>query len=183
MQTAPDWFVEKLRLEFDGRFRIRWSLARKEWVIENKVDRAKVVPKYVRDIDDELIRARDGYEFVLSVRPGDRMPCRSTKCMATVPVPVFKFAEVRCQSCRTVHDATGYFPLNDMLLEWLRRIDPDRGGIKRVMQSVDEKMRQRDLARERELSNYNEAVGKDYFNRIVGIQQVGYTGKEHMWDR
>jgi hypothetical protein len=182
VEQAPAWFVERLQSEFAGRFRIRWSVKSHEWHIEQKVGRAIIPPIHIGALDDDRIRAADGYDHVLTVRPGDRMPCKNTKCMADVPVPTFKFAEVRCPDCRTVHDVTGYFPLNDMLLEWLRRIDPERGGLERVLASVDEKMRLRDITRERALSNHIEASTKEHWNFIAGIPSVGYTGKEKMWE-
>lgn len=178
MEQAPAWFVQALKHEFDDRLRIRWSLANHEWHVEQKAFYPVPPLESITSIDDAGIRAQDGYEFVLTVRPGDRMPCRNVNCWEDLRVPLRAFKEVKCQGCGTVHDVTGFFPLNDQLLQWLRRIDPIRGGTQRVLESVTAKMEKRDRDREREMSNHVEAVTKEYWSYIAGIQSVGYTGNE-----
>lgn len=175
---APQEFVERLERMFDGRLRIRWSQSQREWHIEQKVGFGRIPPARIDEGSDDLIRARDGYHFVMAVRQGDRMPC--PKCGLTLRVPVRDTVDVHCGYCklrgRTSSVVCGYWPLDDTLLTHLRKIDPTRDV---------------DLAAEADAQNVlllksmeddavaaGNAEASDLYNRIVGIPQVGYTGKE-----
>lgn len=182
MRNAPDDFQSRLKREFDGRLRIRWSTGKGEWHIEHKVGRAVVPPSPVDETDDEHIRARDGYMFVMAIREGDRMPCPG--CGTELRVPILKTAEVKCTYCKLSGKdgryPAAYYPLEgDMLIERLREIDPFRGRGKVIAGMMDQRNKAIMQSRERELTNTIEASTKDNWNRIAGIPSVGYTGREH----
>jgi hypothetical protein len=178
--NIPIDFARRLQDEFNGRLRVRWSVARQEWHIEQRVGRAALPPFRISEIDDRLIRYRDGYAFVMAIRPGDRMPCPT--CHLTVKVPVLKTGEAVCSHCqfkgRDGRYKAAYFPLNDILLEHLRKIDPERGGIERVTAEADQALVQRERSIERNTKNQIEAGIKEDIRRVLQIPQVGYTGKE-----
>ena len=174
---APRDFVKRLSSEFPY-IRIRWSEKREAWQIEEQVGRGALPPIHIDPFDDNLIRAKDGYWFICEVRPGTKMPCPS--CKATLAVPVLEFAEVRCEQCiskgKDGRYPAGYFPLGEMLLEHLRRTDPLRGAIQRLAAEADKANQLILKQKARSLHNLNEDIGKDSFNRMVGIPQFGYTG-------
>src|SRR5512133_3739880 len=98
MRDAPGGFARRLREEFRGRLRVRWSTQRREWQIEQKVGRAALPTRRIDESDDRSIRARDGYALVCAVRDGDRMPCPT--CGETLRVPILTFAETICPVCK-----------------------------------------------------------------------------------
>jgi hypothetical protein len=176
---APKDFTRRLDEVFAGRLRIRWSLRNGEWHIEQKVGRAAHPPYRIAEEDDSLIRARDGYAFVMAIRPGDRMPCPIDGL--TLKVPVLHTAEVRCDYCRMKgregRFKAAYYPLGENLIDHLKRIDPERNGHRELVDASDHANKVMLAAKERELSNTIEASTKDHFTSLVGIQSCGYTGK------
>lgn len=179
--TAPYYVVERLKSEFENRLRIRWSFKRHEWQIEAKVARAVDPASFVDSADDEHIRARDGYAFVMSIRPGDRMPCPD--CGFEISVPVLQTAEAVCSYCRLRgrdgRHRAAYYPLDsELLFEHLRRLDPIRGWRDRIARAADARNKAILAARERDAMNQVEAATKDHWNKMVGIPMTGYTGKE-----
>lgn len=179
MEYAPKDFTDRLERVFDGRLRIRWSVKRHEWRIEQKVGRAALLPIHVGEGDDDLICARDGYAYVLTVRPGTKMPCPD--CGQDMDVPALRFAETVCEWCRfsgkAAQHLAAYFPLSDLLIDHLKKISPERQS-KVVTRSLDARNAALLKAKQREIENEGEAGIKDQWNKIVGIEQVGYTGKE-----
>ncbi len=118
---------------FGSRLRLRWSVRFAAWFIEEQVGRAALLPIRVEEWDDGLICARDGYRPVMMIQPGTKMACRS--CHLPIPVPVMETAEARCDAClRRNIDArfmTSYYPLGEVLIDHLRRIDPEaQAGLK-----------------------------------------------------
>lgn len=178
---APQDFIDKLHTQSDGELRIRWSDGRGEWHIEQRVGRAVLEPSPVNRFDDEHIRARDGYVFVLAVRTGDRMPCPD--CGIELKVPLLHFAEVKCDYCRlNGRDGrfpAGFFPLSDALLIHLRRLDPKRTWRADVKTQLDQRNKLMMASKEREYGNHIESVTKDYYNDMVGIGQWGYNSSAH----
>lgn len=176
---APSEFCKRLERQHQGRLRIRWSSKAGEYHLEEKVGRASLPPIRIEEGRDDLIRARDGYAFVLAVRPGDRMPC--PRCRATLKVPVFEVGEVRCSTCsaredRNVAYKAAYWPLGESLLEYLRKIDPLTGGIERVVGEADAYNRKREATQQRDLKNLGESAILDDYSQLMGIPMVGYTG-------
>lgn len=180
----PESFADRLKRDFDGRLRIRWSKALGEFHIEQKVGRAALPPTYISEWDDDLIRARDGYMYVMAIRPGDRMPCPD--CHLTIKVPVMRTAEAVCSYCRMKgRDGrwrAAYYPLGDLLLDHLKKIDPTRRFREELTKAADRKNKAIMAAKEREASNIIEASTKENWTQLVQIQSVGFSGKEKMWD-
>jgi hypothetical protein len=178
--TISDSFVERLRKTFDGRLRVRWSVKEREYRIEQRVGRAAPIPIFIEADRDDLICAQDGYDYVLSIRPGDRMPC--PVCHWTeLRVPVRDFAKLTCEYCEAKgHKANvtaGYWPLDDSLIDHLRMLDPHRGAQLDLARAIDERNA---LREEREIDSaidQGHAGASDHYNNLVGIEQVGYTGK------
>jgi hypothetical protein len=178
---APTEFAKKLHDQSDGELRIRWSDKRQEWHVEQRVGRAILEPSPVDSQDDEHVRARDGYVFVLAVRTGDRMPCPD--CGIELKVPILQFAEVCCSYCRMRgrdgRIPAGHFPLGDALLQHLRRIDPKRTWRAEVKEQLDERNRRLVASRERDYSNHIEATTLENYRDLVGIGQWGYNSSAH----
>ncbi len=186
--NAPEEFVERLEREFGQKYRVRWSDARNEWHVEQKIRRgiaegfANVALKNTqqrRNREDDLIRARDGYVLTMSVNAGNHTYCH--ECNTKMSVPSFETAVIFCPFCRLKgrqrHQVAGYFPLGDSLIDHLRKIDSERGGTDRVVAEVDRSNQWMLAQNERKFRNHIEAGVKDRFNRLVGIQQTGYTGR------
>lgn len=178
---APEWFVSALTQQSGGRLRIRWSLKRGAWHIEQQVGRAALPPLRISEADDGMIRARDGYWFVMELRPGDRMPC--PKCHLTIKVPVMQFGEAICLYCKYKGNGAHrykacYYPLGDMLLEHLRKIDPHNDGLRRIQEEVTTDDARRVAADDKDLSTHVEDVIKDNLNSLFDVGHTGYTGKE-----
>ena len=177
----PQSFRDRLQTDFDGRFRMRWSDARGEFHLEQKLSTAQILEPPLRPdgtwdtYNDDYIRSRDGYGYVMSVRQGDRMPCM--RCRRTVKVPIRETREAVCRGCNKRHKAA-FSPLDDLLLLHLRWIDPLSGGIDRVRKYVNERNAQHERSRDNAAYGEIDAATADNFGRLFDIQQVGYTGRE-----
>ena len=138
-----------------------------------------MLPFRLDEEDDSLIRARDGYWLFLEFTPGDRMPCPT--CGATLHVPHCKTAEVACQPCKQ-HGRDGrhwasYWPLGEVLIDYIKKCNPERGGISVIKAECDAENHTRLAQAERDFQNYNEAIWSEAHPQVVGIPQVGYTGR------
>lgn len=174
---VPPDFARQFFREFPD-YRIRWSFAKRCWLIEQKCGRGSLKPIHIDPHDDQLIRAKDGYWLVMEIQPGDRMPC--PVCDNTVKVATRRFSEARCENCiahgRDGRFMAGHYPFGESLLEHLRHTDPLRGGVQRLQREADAANQRRLAAAERETQRIVEAGTKDAFSRIFDIQSVGYTG-------
>lgn len=176
--NAPSQFSQLLHQAFDGRLRIRWSSRLNEWHIEQRVGRPLFPPHHISEGDDDGIRARDGYHYVMSVRTGDRMPC--PECGLQLSVPVMDTWDIKCGYCaskgRTRSVIAGFWPLNDRLIAHLQKIDPNRDvDIAGETDAANRCLLQR---QEDDAMRPGEAYVNDRYNRLVGIEQTGWTGKE-----
>ena len=182
MDIAPAHFVNQLEQVFEGRLRIRWSHSAHEFHIEQRVARGLVnFPAAMTD--DEHIRLRDGYFYVMSIRSGDRMPC--PRCALTLHVPLREIKELSCSRCQAKglehRVAAGYFPLDDTLITYLQGMDPLKGMSKALRSKVDAHNEKHTAAKRQHVLDQTYAAGSDDFARIAGIPSVGHTGKEVMW--
>ena len=182
--NAPRDFVRRLEREHLGRLRIRWSKAWGRWEIEEKVGRAALAPFRLSEIDDSHIRARDGYAYVMSIMPGDRMAC--PRCHTTLKVPIMELKEIICDYCRFKGRDGGvyasYWPLGEKLLEHLWKISPYTGrDAKRAAQEADRE----NEARQAAIDKKTEAEGYDYLYQAAldQLPKIGYTGPTPMWDQ
>lgn len=179
--NAPSFFTDLLARTFDNRLRIRWSASQHEFHIEQRVGRAVAAPSRFDEGRDDLIRARDGYDFVMSVRTGDRMPC--PVCHYTLRVPVMDTWDIHCGYCKLrglqTSVVAGFWPLNDRLISHLQKIDPLRADQTEQARAADRYNRLMMESEDNAIINAGVARGYEKFNRIAGIQSVGYTGKEY----
>lgn len=176
--NIPTAFEDKLRRAFDGRLRIRWSAKSREFRIEQKVGRAITAPVRLDEGRDDLICARDGFDYLLTVRSGDRMLC--PECEWTeLKVPVRDFQDIRCPYCASKGKqgrvVAGFWPLDDTLIEHLQKIDPLRGASKELAAAADRRNEALLASQEREFSNKILAHGSDHYNELVGIPSFGYS--------
>ena len=186
MRQPPSTFAARLQREFGGRLRIRWSTQRGEWQVEQKVARASVPRFRLSDNDDDAIRMWDGYDFLMAVREGDRMPCPYDG--TTLKVPAMGTGEVTCTYCklrgREGRYAAAYFPLDgDGLIQYLRRLDPILGWNRNMARDADRHNAAITSGYERAVSNTIEASTKEHWTQLVGIPHVGFTGREKAWER
>ena len=169
----PKEFEKRLREDFDGRLRLRWSLGKRAWMIEQKF-RPVVVRQKVDERDDAAIRTRDGYTLVATIAPGDRIPC--VRCGRTLKIPSMTFKETVCQC--GVSTTLCYWPLGESLLDYLKKYDPYRDGIHRLERELLDYEAKRAKQERRDQVNLAEDVASDTITQWFGIQSVGYTGKE-----
>ena len=184
---APKEFVSRLKRDCP-HLRVRWSKARNLWQIEQKTNWATQPPAYVSEIDDKMIRWRDGYSYLMEIAPGDRIPCM--RCRMPVNLHHCKFKEFVCEFCKfkasqnilverghRFQRMVAWFPLGEPLLQHLRWSNPFTGGTERQLAELIEWERQKEATGVRERANINEAFYKEYFNYMFDIPSVGYTGK------
>jgi hypothetical protein len=190
----PESFTDRLRATFGDKYRIRWSDARGEWHLEQRVRRGiaegcvNVAPRNRaarRASEDDLIRGRDGYVLTMTITAGTHTDCDT--CGTRIDVPAFTTTTVKCGMCatkgRNVGKVAGYYPLGDTLIDHLQFIDAGSGGTDRVFAAVK---RHNDLVEHdntMQLRRNVDAATRERFNRITGIHQNGYTGREAMWER
>jgi hypothetical protein len=186
MRYAPPEFTKQLAREYPN-YRIRWSPVRHRWQLEEKVGRGiadfPIDPLHDSTVErrknsyDDLIRVKDGYILWVEVAPGSITPCPT--CGADMKAVHYEFTQVKCPSC-TDKVVTGFFPLNESLLDVLRSTDPNRGGYDRFH---PHKVRALNLRRQELINNanYREARALGVDDARVDIPKRGYTGKEHMW--
>lgn len=178
---SEEQFQARLNQVFGGRLRLRWSNRKGEFHVEEKVGRAVLPPIHMDDTRDDHIRARDGYAFVMAVRPGDRMPCPT--CGDILRVPVMYSGVTQCPRCtrlkgRDIYHNAAYFPLGENLIDHLKSIDPLGDHLRNRLKDIDKNNTALDATKERDFHNYSEGVIKDYFWSSVNFPKVGYTGKE-----
>ena len=192
--TASQEFLDRFEDRFGANYRFRWSDARQEWHVEQKVARgigdgfvdtsARNAEDYRLNHDDRL-RAKDGYILTFAVRPGTSMPCE--ECGTKLKVPAFKFEVANCPVCslkgKQRLQAVGYFPLGDSLLDHLKFIDVFSGGNERVKEAVARRNVFVQNEHDMELRRLIEPAVRERFNRLVGIPQWGRNGNQPMWDR
>lgn len=176
---VPEEFQDRLTRAFDGRLRIRWSASDHVYHIEQKVARALInFPAALTD--DEAIRLRDGYHFLMAITTGDRLPC--PKCRTTLPVPLRVSTMVSCPTCRAKglehRVPAAFFPLDDTLIDHLHSIDPMRGMSPALRAKVDAHNAKVMQAQQQQALDQLTGAAADDFTRIAGIPSVGYTGRE-----
>lgn len=178
-------FEKEFNDTFEGRFRIRWSSQSNEYQIEQRIAAQKVLdPPTDKDgtidtFSDGYIRARDGYFYVMSVRPGTTMPCPI--CRSTVDVPVMVTAESTCHYCKVMgrdgRYKAAYYPLNHVLIEHIKDIDPDRNGVQRIKQRLRAaQIRRQEQLVKTELDNAVHNVD-DNKNQLNDYPMTGYGPK------
>lgn len=190
--SIPEWFEEQLERRFQGRFRLRWSEIEHVFMLEQKVRRAVAEGFAPRAFKSErhrkltmenYIRARDGYILSMKISPTTRAYCQ--RCDTRLDMPAMQTAQVTCPVCMSHGHRTvtmgGYWPLNDALLHELERTDPDRGGNERVFAAQQAAEQYRELSAELAITRPADAAFRERYRRLVGIPQVGLSGKTASW--
>lgn len=172
MSLRPETFESILETRLGSPYRLRWSGEHQRWCVEQKVARAIDSP----GSDDGSIRLRDGYALVLQFNPRPFLVCDG--CYRALPIPFMQIGEVRCDYCLEVNDERkmwfdGYFPLAERTIEYLERSAPKRA--KERIREIEEANAALERSQERARHNILESLAKDYWNRVSGTLQVGYT--------
>lgn len=175
MRSAPESFSRALAAQFNGRFRVRYSVKRHTWQIEEKCDVARLAPIEIDSADDDLIRAVDGFSFFAEVTQGTT--CLCPRCgQDTFAIPR-AFQATECSKCGK-KSIRCFWPLDDSLLEHMRSTDPNRGGYERLRKARDFN---KQLSNARIDSSFRESRAVAVDDARVDIPKVGHTGKETMW--
>jgi hypothetical protein len=182
MSLRPERFEELLTDRLGHQYRLRWSGQHQRWMVEQKVARAIDSPSG----DDGAVRLRDGYALVLQFNPRPFLVC--DLCCRAIPVPVMQIGEVTCDYCAEVNDERkmwfdGFFPLSERTITYLERGSPKRA--KERAREIDEANAARRTSDYRQRMNVLEAIAADYWNRVSGAIQIGYTkvGTPHAYGR
>lgn len=179
MYTPPTEFVRRLDSTFRGRLRIRWSLHKEEWHIEQKITDGIALAAR-NSHDDRYIRARDGYHFVMAVKPQAFAYCRI--CHLRNDVPALTTGEIKCDYCERVkarrgREFGGYWPLNgDRLIDHLKMIDPENDGLRASITTMDRQREQTEITRQRDIRNHIESATYDDKYQLFDTPFSGYTG-------
>lgn len=196
MYSIPDEFASELEDMFHGRFRLRWSEKRACFMLEQKVQTGQLLapppidpdaPDHFDTYSDEWIRFRDGYFLTMEIRPGDRMPC--PVCGLEVKVPILETRESICFNCvlqgRDGKYKAAYYPLNHLLLQHIRDIDPYFDTIHNIRKRLEARDRERIARITREQVEKADAVVLDNKNQIEDNPMVGFGSptKQHTWQR
>lgn len=188
----PEHVTEQIARRFGGRFRLRWSDVEHLYLYEQKVRRGIAegfAPIHVKSERhrkqsyENQIRARDGYILTMKIAPGTHVDC--PECGMDIPVPAFRSAQVHCAFCKTKGRQNvfngGYWPLGDTLLDELDKLDPDRGGLDRVLKATTDASEFAEHEREYKVTSTADAVYREEFRKLFGIPQTGYSGATKMW--
>jgi hypothetical protein len=194
MDYSIERFNERLQEEFGDRLRLRESKAEEAYVLEQRTHRGKFTPARRKDptnhsgllpveLDDKFIRARDGYDLILTVTKGTATKC--PKCFLPMKVPTMKFGEVGCENCRTrgrrYRYIRAFYPLGESLLDHIKSIAPERGTTVSRVKSDDAAQAK---SIEDGFKDANNTLGDALFEEAIRqIPKVGYTGHEAMWVR
>jgi hypothetical protein len=182
-------FEDKLLSTFRGRLLIRWSNQRGEWHIEQRIRRGLLegiapTKKGWDESSDAYRQYRDGTVLVMAVRTGDRMPC--PRCGTELKVPYMETEHLKCFGCKRLkgenrHVVAVYMPLGDVLIDHLKAIDPERSHSQDLDERVDAANVKLEDAMVRAAVLQGDAAVHEDYRRIVGIQQVGLSGKTAFW--
>lgn len=180
---VPQEFQARLEEEFGpDKIRLRWSHEWDEWHVEQKVRRGLVGLGEGRKerYQDDVIRYRDGYMWVMSVKQGSRFSC--PKCHLPLTAPTRETKMVSCTHCRL----KGYdhqwpachWPMDETLIEHLKLLERGIDTKHKEMQAARVMLEKQKL---RQVLDPTVDAFRDNFELGMGIQSVGYTGREKMW--
>lgn len=172
----PLWFASALQAEFQDRLRIRWSVQRSAFHIEQRVGRPTAVPREQDEHDDRTVRARAGFDLFCEVARGDRLPC--PECGQLLKLTPFAFVEATCARCRDRQRegrwGVGFFPLNDSLLQYLRRCDTTLIDHRVLLRNLDEENARLEETREGDYTYQRQDILKEGIIHEQ-IPKVGWT--------
>jgi hypothetical protein len=178
---TPSDFQKALDRDTLGRLRLRWSNARRAWLIEAKAGRGIFdVPTAVEGyrVEDERIQMRDGFKPFMELREYPKMPCHG--CGAGLKLVPFETIQAKCPKCRYEH-VVSCFPLGDTLLEHLRKLNPYGTYRANVQRELDRANELKTQTAHRDAGNVVDASTREVYNDLVGIPSFGYSGKTGAW--
>lgn len=186
--TVPDSWREAFLSEFPD-YRVRWSLAKGSWHVEQRCGRGALPPFRIDPFDDSLIRARDGYWLVMEFQPGNRMPCPAIttryplqRCGWTLSIERGRSKEAVCAWCRRQgrdgRTMAAYWPFDETLLEHLRYSDPLRGGISRQRADADARNQAMLAEAERKRRDACTSIDAVDYRWLSGIGASGATRRQ-----
>lgn len=194
MSYRNQQFEQEFESAFNGRFRIRWSDKRQEYHIEQKLTQSNpaLIPPVFRNPEtggdeydtysDAWIRARDGYFFVMAVRNGTKMPC--PVCGMTVDVPELVTAESFCHYCKVMgrdgRYVAAYYPLNHILIEHIKTIDPLTDGPTRSRQRIRDAQLKKEKRDQQKALDDADAMVRFNQSQVMNTPMSGFgTHKTH----
>lgn len=184
LYNVPEGFQERLDQEFgEGKIRVRWSDQWDEWHVEQRVRRGVVgIGSATERWRDDVIRYRDGYVWIMSLKQGTRFPC--PKCGLTLKAPTRATEMVSCEHCRLKgydhHWMACHWPMDETLIDHLKELE--RGIDTRIEDLQQARVAHQKMQQRRVLEPTLAGI-EDNFNLGMGIQSVGYTGREKAWIR
>lgn len=182
MERAPEWFDRRLREEFQGRLRVRWSNQRACFLVEQK-EHVGLEPGFreVAPDDDEAIRQRDGYTLVMEVWRGTTIPC--PRCGYGCTAQPRKNQIIECAFCQIAGKAdrtfqASVFYLDEALLEELRGVDYVTHNALTPQERV-RRAHERNLAywakKEQRVKDERKDWTRDHWRQLLGVPRVGWT--------
>lgn len=183
LYRVPQEFQQRLEQEFGDKIRVRWSDTWNEWHVEQKVRRGLAAPPHKMDPwNDDLIRHKDGYVWVMSVKQGSKFDC--PQCGLTLSAPTRITQHVSCVHCKlkgyNSHYVACHWPLDETLIEHLKKLRHQIDDTKMNLAKSAVALRK---LQERAFLDPNLDAWADAHAKLSGILQTGYTGKEKMWLR
>lgn len=184
--VVPDEWRQRFLAEFPD-YRVRWSLKKGCWQLEQQCGRGALPPLRIDEADDSLVRARDGYWLVMEFSPGDRMPCPGViqnnprqVCGWPMKVAMRESRESTCSVCRSKgrdgRTMAAHWPFDELLLEHLRFTDPLKGGTIRQRLKADARNAAMLKEAERQQSDFNTSLDYVDYRWISGI--ASSTGRQ-----
>jgi hypothetical protein len=184
--VVPEWFASQLALEFGGRFQVRWSEARSGFIIDERVARGHFMPSNrlalkldalrragkSAEASEFLYRLQHGTVPFLEIHPSGRTTCPS--CLVPVPLKPFVWEFAHCPGCQKDFPAVSC-ELGPAVLERLRYLDAERGGLERILADMDAQNDALVSGQEKAARADLEASIRDEWPRLVGIPSVGWT--------
>ena len=176
LYRVPVTFQTRLDEEFQGRLRVRWSEKQHEWHVEQKVRNGLAGRPLVDDgYDDDQIRAKDGYVWILSFKHGTQFDC--PLCGLTLKAVTRQATMVSCKHCQLKgyeHRWLGtHWPMDETLIQHLQELE---ASIDTRGQSLAKAKRMLQRQQERAILDPTVAEFEDSFRALAGIPHVGYTG-------
>lgn len=176
-------FKDDLRIEFQGRLRVRWSGKQQSYLIQQRVGRnliGNISRKTFKD-SEKVQDLAEGYRTIMVVSPAEKTRC--PECSTWLDVPNRTTAQIKCEFCkfkgRNVSFIAGYYPLNSSLIQHLKSIDPLRDGDKDMQKKLDQHNEKLTSSMQKKISQDAEDYTSDNLNRLMGILSVGYSGMKN----
>lgn len=153
----PTRLAERIEALWGDRLRLRWSLREGMWHVEQKLEKGArqlwpsmvMYQKWEHLINDDFVRRRDGFTFVLRISPRSFHDCPA--CGKGMEVPPHHVGVLECLGCKEkgkmVRTLAGYWDLGgDAILDELRKMDPN--GIYQKTRSVEQRVDDANYAKE-----------------------------------